>query len=253
MSIPIFVISLPDAQDRRTAMSDRLSALGLSFRFFDAVDGRNGFPAIDGMPQINLDGFPSNTAVACTLSHYLLHKHIAQQGCEWALILEDDVAFATDVPEVISFATQFTGFDIVKLEGLRPIRYFVPLKKEGAYLFAIPHAISAGAAGYMLSKRGAEKFSGQSCLDKPIDDCFENVALACRALEVDPQPIWQDRAFGSSNVPVRSMSRPGKLKKVATLFANSKNSVELHGLKFVLSIARQRLHSTVARAIRILK
>ena len=93
--MPTFVISLPDARVRRANMTERLGALGIGFRFVDAIDGRTERPPdkFDGA-RIVRTGFSSEAAIGCALSHRAVHRMIADSAEEWSLVLEDDVGMA---------------------------------------------------------------------------------------------------------------------------------------------------------------
>ncbi|QPZ89700.1 glycosyltransferase family 25 protein [Thioclava electrotropha] len=93
---PILVISLQDAAERRAMVSKQLEALGLSFKFFDAIDGRSGLPAayenqVDRPGTELYFGRPmSDGEYACALSHLAVYRKIMEENLPGAIILEDD-------------------------------------------------------------------------------------------------------------------------------------------------------------------
>lgn len=93
---PIFIISLPDAADRRDAVTARLSAIGLSGEFIDAVDGRTGLPPelearVDrASAAAHFHRDLSDAEFACAMSHRRVYQHILDQGLDGAVVLEDD-------------------------------------------------------------------------------------------------------------------------------------------------------------------
>src|SRR5438309_1099697 len=89
--LPVYVVSLSDAAERRRTMTARLAAAGIAFRFVDAIDGRfERLPDhIDGARVVR-EGFHSESALACAASHRAVHRTIAEGDSELALILEDD-------------------------------------------------------------------------------------------------------------------------------------------------------------------
>ncbi len=94
--ISVFVISLPDCRDRRTRISAALDGLGLPFEFFDAVDGRQGFPPereseIDRTEAWRKGNFLTDAEFACALSHIDVYRRIVSENIDHALVLEDDV------------------------------------------------------------------------------------------------------------------------------------------------------------------
>src|SRR5438067_12759042 len=94
--IPVYVISLRDAEQRRRNMTARLNALDIPFQFVDAIDGRTQrLPEVFDGARIVRQGFWGESALACAMSHRLVHRCIASGPGEAALVLEDD-ARSTD-------------------------------------------------------------------------------------------------------------------------------------------------------------
>src|SRR5712671_1556075 len=95
--IPVYVISLPNAEVRRRNMTLRLEAVGVPFRFEDALYGRT-VPVpdhIDGARVVRAQ-FETEAQLGCTVSHRLLHRTIAEGAAETVLILEDDATIPED-------------------------------------------------------------------------------------------------------------------------------------------------------------
>ncbi len=92
----IFVISLSDAHNRRNSIRNRLSALGLDFEFFDAVDGRQGIPEcythmVDTKTaRKNVGRDMHDVEICCALSHVLVYQKIVDENITDCVILEDD-------------------------------------------------------------------------------------------------------------------------------------------------------------------
>lgn len=93
---PIFVISLGDAEARRTPLIDALNSLNLEWELFEAVDGRKGLSAaweglIDREGAAKAKGRPlTNGEFGCALSHRGIYELILRRGLEGAIVLEDD-------------------------------------------------------------------------------------------------------------------------------------------------------------------
>ena len=103
--IPTFVISLSDYEDRRRSIASHLNQLGISFEFWDAVDGRNGLPTmyerqIDRQAAKKAGRALSDTEYACALSHITLYRRIVADRIPYALIFEDD---ALPLPSLLDF------------------------------------------------------------------------------------------------------------------------------------------------------
>ena len=103
----IFIVSLKDATQRRQNITKRMKDLGLSFEFFDAVDGRNGLsecyePMIDYNAIKRRLGGMSGGEIACALSHALLYKKIVDENINSTIILEDDVILSDDFSVMVT-------------------------------------------------------------------------------------------------------------------------------------------------------
>lgn len=96
LMIPVYVVSLPDCTDRRETIARSLDNLGISFEFFDAVDGRKGLAPehegdIDRPATINTWRLPlSDAEFACALSHMNIYRRIVAENIAYAVVLEDD-------------------------------------------------------------------------------------------------------------------------------------------------------------------
>jgi hypothetical protein len=87
--IPVFVISLARAPERRSAISKHLTDLGIEYRLIDAVDGK----AMEAskIAKIVAPGKEMHPgALGCYLSHINVYEVIRDEKIEVALILEDD-------------------------------------------------------------------------------------------------------------------------------------------------------------------
>jgi glycosyl transferase, family 25 len=101
-----FVISLKRSLDRRAAISRQLEDAGISFEFFDAIDG---LELTDDYLRNNVDmtivkkwpDFLSRGAIGCALSHYSVYKKIVESGEEYALIMEDDMKLNCNIKKII--------------------------------------------------------------------------------------------------------------------------------------------------------
>lgn len=158
----IAVISLPRATERRAHMERQLTALGLPFRFFDAVDGRAVGAA--GLARLGLSvGEPLRSRaplnpgeVGCYASHLSLLDGFLAGGGEALLVLEDDAILDPDLPDVIRAILALPHpWDVVKLGGVAtvPMEPVRPLA-EGRTL-ARPWKPAYGSHAYLVSRAGA--------------------------------------------------------------------------------------------------
>jgi hypothetical protein len=88
-AIPVFVINLPRATERRAAVERRMQAIGLAYEIVEAVDGRMLSPA-----ELEVLCGPkrpfSPGEVGCYLSHMKVYRLIVERGVPVAAVLEDD-------------------------------------------------------------------------------------------------------------------------------------------------------------------
>jgi len=92
---PILVVSLHDAKHRRSRIKNMLDGLGLSFSFWDAIDGRKGLsPEYERIIDRNLTysvyGKMNDAEYACSLSHASIYDYIVKNNLPGAVVLEDD-------------------------------------------------------------------------------------------------------------------------------------------------------------------
>lgn len=164
---PIFVISLPDAHERRHQISQQCTNLELPFEFIDAIDGRAGLPAefeseIDReKARLRCRRPLSDAEFACALSHRLVYRHVIDAALPGALILEDDAILSPQFAEFVG-GEGFREADFIQMDYW-PARVFwrrrqrwsdeitlLPLAENTC--LASCYSISARGAAYMLSQ-----------------------------------------------------------------------------------------------------
>jgi glycosyl transferase family 25 len=192
--IPTYVISLADAEARRRNMAARLAAVGVPFRFFDAVDGRTErLPdTIDGARVVRTL-FKTEAGLACTASHRLLHRMIAEGDAETVLILEDDATIPDDFVGVVEQALAL-DCDVFKLEGVNASKRRITVGRVGRYDVIITNRVSVGSAGYLLRRDAARRICRLPVIDQTSDYVFQDTRLRLRVLEMNPFCVEQDLA-----------------------------------------------------------
>jgi len=117
---PIIVISLIDSLKRRFSIQRALDELGLTFQFYDAVDGRMQLPLeyekqIDRVLTKQYRGAPmSNAEYACALSHTGVYNYILDNNLSGAIVLEDDAIPQQQLRQFIS-GDHYRDFNMVFL------------------------------------------------------------------------------------------------------------------------------------------
>jgi glycosyl transferase family 25 len=110
MPLPVFILSLEDAAERRAPLVEAFQARGVPFEMWHAVDGRNGLAPkyekmIDrGATQRNLGRQMGNAEYGCALSHHLIYRAILERDLDAAIILEDDAIVGKQFFDFLSTA-----------------------------------------------------------------------------------------------------------------------------------------------------
>lgn len=115
MSLPVFVISLPQSADRRASASRAWAALPRRAEIVDAVDGRTLGPLpVLSVCQPHLGRALTPGEVGCLESHLALLRRIVDDGLPMGCICEDDIQLADDCAEVLD------ALDRMAAAGRRP-------------------------------------------------------------------------------------------------------------------------------------
>lgn len=214
MTLPIFYNSLDRRADRRTYMEEQLSALGLSAERHSAVD----MTEVDEdelsrtvdfrMPRIHMSVQSACNAV----SHLEMHRRFLETGAPMALMLEDDVALAQDLPALVRSAEWLpVGVGVVQLERYRPgrsPRLVGPPMAEpvpGRQIRRI-YSRTGGSACYLITRQAAALVAGNAGrLTTPIDHLLfsPNASPLFRRLGVAvmmPAPARQNEEKFASDI-----------------------------------------------------
>jgi glycosyl transferase family 25 len=180
-AVPIFVISLGDAVDRRAAIAQKMQELGFDFTFVDAVDGRQmkviEQPGYDAPARLRYFGVHLKGGEwGCLLSHKNIYDRMVKDNIPAAVIFEDDVIIADNFPGVLhDILNMDLDYDVVRFMGSNKIarkgyRHIAQVD-GGLWLGRLP-SIHGGAHAYLMSLRGAKKMVNYFARHKiavPID------------------------------------------------------------------------------------
>lgn len=220
--IGIYVINLDSRQDRWEKLAGQLDALGLDYRRVAAVDGTTisdeelarHFPRKGPLGQLGRGD------MACTLSHFRAMRVFLESDKRLALVLEDDVVLAQDLPEIVhSFEWWPSRASLIKLETYLTRDLFVLL---GPQVGTTPSgrpirpllSRHTGAAGYLIDRSAAQVLIDLPTVDVPIDHLLFNpnvsaIARTLSPMQVEPGMVRQRRnEFGSDIGWLRAQVRP---------------------------------------------
>lgn len=162
----VFIISLPEAEKRRTYIKNVLDKLGLSFEFIDAVDGRNfdvmSHPLYNAPKRLRCFGKNlTGGDLGCILSHKKIYKRMVDNNISHALILEDDVLLRDDfLPVLDKILLSNISYDAIrffgspKLERLK-MRPILPL--DNTHMLTRHSGMPGGSHATLMTFSGAQK------------------------------------------------------------------------------------------------
>jgi glycosyl transferase family 25 len=161
-NVPVYVVSLRRATERRQFMEEHLRELGIEYAVIDAVRGDALDP--DCRKELNPAGNLSPAEVGCYLSHVQIYERMIKENIPVALILEDDIVLHHSVKTLLFGGCQSLDFDYCFLgcedfgdEGYAFYDSGNPIKLSGqhqAYLLSSgPYCLFA----YLITLEGAEK------------------------------------------------------------------------------------------------
>ena len=164
--IGVWLINLPQNQDRLARMAQQLDSMGLPWQLFSAVNGREHFDEL--ILQADPEAYAKNMGspilpgkLGVYASHTRVWKEFIRSDYEFALIFEDDVVFHDNFVEALSAAYQAKNhWDIVRFNCVRaklPIQQGVVGQWHlNAYIGPF-----TGNAAYLIRKDTATKLVSQ--------------------------------------------------------------------------------------------
>ena len=108
-TIPVFVISLASAVERRAQIRSHLGELGVEYEIVDAVRGTDLDPNF--RKEVNPDANMSPGALGCYLSHIKVYERMVREKLPAALVLEDDTVLHQSVRDLVCGGCQSVDFD----------------------------------------------------------------------------------------------------------------------------------------------
>lgn len=161
-AIPVFVVSLKSAADRRAALKSQLDSLGVQFEWFDAIRGDE--LSQQYRQQVNPAGNMSPGQLGCYLSHIHIYEKIIAQDMPVALILEDDAVLQPSVKNLIKAGCLNLDFDYCFLgsddRGDANYVYYDSAKPNPLSTQHVAFPLSSGpycTHAYFITLEGAKK------------------------------------------------------------------------------------------------
>ncbi len=220
---PVFVINLARDTARADHMRAALARVGLTAEFVPAVDGR----ALTAADRAMVDPARTrliygndllDTEIGCYLSHYRLYQRMLDENIEVALIMEDDLDIAPQLPALIAelLADPDPPWLVVRLDSLRTQLHEPPNPRfAGRQVRRFPHGTLfrldvhvLGLGAYLIRQEGARRMLeyGRNIfmpIDQTMDRFWEN---RLTPYIVRPFPVRQ-RADLASRIGARPAGR----------------------------------------------
>lgn len=245
--IPVFIISLARAPERRASICAHLDGLGLSYQVMDAVDGKL-------MPEAERSALlaPGINYVAgvvgCYLSHVRVYEHIVREDIPMALILEDDARLNPRIVEHLKQGRAVTtDFDYCLLDcddcsEDTPV-YYDPDTRQPLFPGFPIYETNIGPAllhAYLMTRKGAQRRLEHAWpIYKPVD-VYSALPYRPRILVcVDPKGAYVSEYSRQSFTSNRHDTEPLKLKFLRRfpLFYKLKDWLMLKPLKGRMRVA----------------
>lgn len=212
----VFVISLLSSQKRREHALREMKKYSVKFKFFDAIKV-NDISDVKNYDSVYREKFFGrhlrNGEIGCYLSHFTLWQKAVELN-ETICILEDDISICGEsFNEILDAFSLFQDFDIIKLGGIFPRKFFFYKEISGIKLVKYWFD-NMGTQGYIITPYAAQRLIKNSAkILTPVDDFIASYALnKLNILAIEP-PILK-HLDASSDIG----GRAGEKKKMSILY-----------------------------------
>lgn len=218
--IKVVVINLPTSRERREYISQRLSQLGISYSFFDAINGRDGSD-----PRLHLYNdanrlFEKGHSLSpgeqgCFASHRAVWEHSVKENAN-ILVLEDDVELSDDLPSILeSCRSLLDKHNYIRLgrgTAKRSLKFLRKWREEervaGKYVMVKYLRGPSCAHAYLITPGAASKFlSASQQWWWPVDDYMDMEYLNGQCNYGIEPPLVQQRGVASDIGGVKKPKR----------------------------------------------
>ncbi|MEJ8311455.1 glycosyltransferase family 25 protein [Agrobacterium larrymoorei] len=159
--LAVYLINMANAQERKHAMFDKLSAIGLTAERVEAVDGRALTFPIPEFSELSYKLMHGRRTcppeIGCYLSHVECARRLLNSDADFALILEDDVVFKQDFMESIEAAIDHRNdWDILRLSTVSHGRKYPFRKLTGDRSLSVALTREKGSGAYIVNRKAAK-------------------------------------------------------------------------------------------------
>ncbi|ASM52276.1 glycosyl transferase, family 25 [Pseudoalteromonas espejiana DSM 9414] len=217
----IFVINLARSTKRLKQTTERLSAVNLTFKRIDAIDGNNltvKQKYLHYSSQINKQKYHyalSNGQIGCYLSHRKAWQKIVDEKLKYAIVLEDDFYIDESIHDAIKNIEQLNQpWQLIKLAAYenrtRPIAYQHSLNNHQQLV--IHKKLMTGCCATAISYEGAKQLlKATAQFGRPVDCDLQHIwETQVNGFSLMPYPIMQDANIKSD---IASCTTKTRIKK----------------------------------------
>lgn len=219
MNIPAFYINIDARTDRREAMERQLAQLELKVeRLSASTPGDVSAEQLERHSSAYSVPFIGPSHMGCWHSHIRAMRAIVESGAEWGLVLEDDVILSRRLGEVVAAflaSDEARNLDLVQLETTaRRTRVLPPVARLTTGHQLVPYRSTLyGAAGYLISRRGAMHLLSHPRLihrqnDVTVFTPFMGPAAALRSVLVEPAVVIQLNKIEATTLSEGNIAAP---------------------------------------------
>jgi glycosyl transferase, family 25 len=160
--IPIWLINLPRATERRAKMEAQLEPTGLRYTVFDGVDGKAEEARL--LQTVDVAAFERNMGrkiliggIGCYHSHLGVWRAFLEGDAPVALVMEDDVVLHGDFWSAINHGLAISDhWDFLKLNCIRA-KLKIPQGRIGPYVVNAYAGPATGTGAYLIKRATAAK------------------------------------------------------------------------------------------------
>lgn len=245
-SLPVYVISLNEAVERRALIKKHLDSLDIAHEIIDAVRGDALSPEF--LRKVNPTRSLSPGQIGCYLSHIHVYERMIEREIPVALILEDDSTLQPSVKNLIKNGFRSLDFDYCFLgcddRGETGFVFFdaaKPVPLDGQHC---GYPLSAGPFGtysYLISLDGARKRVSCAYPAKSAIDHYQYLPYRPRYLATIPMVTSMNELSAVQSISSLNWSSFQKFARKFSWYYTFRDLLKLNAARKLMALHTQVL------------